>query len=55
MNMGPRRVSASCYFTTGLGAGWDLERRAEPAVWPQSQERKEGLAPRALAAVRGLL
>lgn len=53
--MGPCRVSVSCCFTIGLGAGRDLEHGAEPAVWPQSQERKEGLAHRALAGVRGLV
>lgn len=42
MNFGPCRVSVRCCFTTGLGAGRDLEHGAEPAVWPQSQERKEG-------------
>lgn len=55
MNLGPCRVSVSCCFTIGLGAGGDLEHGAEPAVWPQSQERKEGLAHRALAGVRGLV
>lgn len=55
MNLGPCRVSASCCFTTGLGAGGDLEHRAEPAVWPQSQERKQGLAHGASAGVGGLV
>lgn len=55
MNLGPCRVSASCCFTTGLGAGGDLEHGAEPAVWPQSQERKQGLAHGASAGVGGLV
>lgn len=55
MNLEPCRVSVRCCFTTGLGAGGDLEHGAEPAVWPESQERKEGLALRALASVRGLV
>lgn len=42
MNLEPCRVSVRCCFTTGLGTGGDLEHKAEPAVWPQSQERKEG-------------
>lgn len=53
MDLGPCRVSVSCCFTTGLGAGWGLEDEAEPAVWPQFQERKEGLAHRALVVSGG--
>lgn len=55
MNLEPCRVSVSCCFTTGLGAGRDLEHGAEPAVWPQSQERKQGLSQGTSAGVRGLV